>query len=452
MKVGRKASSIMLAAVLTASSLYAVPVQFVQSAEAAQSKALDPGSKAFDQKVIARVDASRMMEDVSYLSETIGPRVAGTEAEKQAANFIRKRLESYGYTVETQEFSIPDKMAGDLHTSDLKEVLITIPSGSGSTPEEGITSELYDAGLGRAADFTEEAKGKIALISRGEISFAEKVTNAVNAGAAGVLIYNNVDQPAPMNPSIGGPYDIPVGSITKASGEALLQDVAAHNKTVTLTVKSFKNIRSQNIIATKHPKPNKGGETDIVHISAHFDSVPFAPGASDNASGTAVALELARVLKSYPADKELRFAFVGAEEIGLLGSQYYVSQLSGNEIEQSIANFNMDMVGTAWENATAIYMNTLDGQANIATEAAIATAGRIGTPSELVLYQRGASDHVSFHDAGIPAVNFIRREPATANLEPYYHTPLDSIEHISAERMKEAGDLIGASVYSLIRK
>ena len=452
MKVGKKASSIMLAAVLTASSVYAVPGQFVQTAEAAQSKALDPGSKAFDQKVIARVDAARMMEDVSYLSETIGPRVAGTEAEKQAADFIRKRLESYGYTVETQEFSIPDKMAGDLHTSDLKEVLITIPSGSGSTPEEGITSELYDAGLGRAADFTEEAKGKIALISRGEISFAEKVTNAVNAGAAGVLIYNNADQPAPMNPSIGGPYDIPVGSITKASGEALLQDVEAQNKTVTLTVKSFKNIKSQNIIATKHPKPNKGGETDIVHISAHFDSVPFAPGASDNASGTAVALELARVLKSYPADKELRFVFVGAEEIGLLGSQYYVSQLSGNEIERSIANFNMDMVGTAWENATAIYMNTLDGQANIATETAIATAGRIGTPSELVLYQRGASDHVSFHDAGIPAVNFIRREPATANLEPYYHTPLDSIEHISAERMKEAGDLIGASVYSLIRK
>ncbi|KON86536.1 aminopeptidase [Sporosarcina globispora] len=452
MKVRKKASSIMLAAVLTASSLYAVPGQFVRTAEAAEIKAGNPDSNAFDQKVIARVDAARMMEDVSYLSETIGPRVAGTEAEKQAADFIRKRLESYGYTVETQEFGIPDKMIGDLHTSDQQGVLITIPSGSGLTPEEGITSELFDGGLGRVSDFTEDAAGKIALISRGEFTFAEKVTNAVNAGAAGVLIYNNVDQPAPSNPSIGGPYDIPVGSITKASGEALLKDVAAQNKTVTLTVKSFKNIKSQNIIATKHPKPNKGGETDIVHISAHFDSVPFAPGASDNASGTAVALELARVLKSYPADKELRFAFVGAEEIGLLGSEYYVSQLSGNDIERSIANFNMDMVGTAWENATAIYMNTLDGKANIVTETALATAGRIGTPSELVLYQRGASDHVSFHDAGIPAVNFIRREPVTANLEPYYHTPLDSIEHISADRMKEAGDLIGASVYSLIRK
>ncbi|PWW17174.1 aminopeptidase YwaD [Cytobacillus oceanisediminis] len=450
MKFGKKPVSVMLAAVLTASSLYAAPVQFVQTAEAAEGKTVHPSLQAFDQKVIARINEDRMLEDVRYLTETIGPRVTGTEAEQQAADFIRERLESYGYTVETQEFSIPDKMIGDLHTSNQQEILITIPSGSGSTPEEGITAELFDAGLGRTSDFTEDAAGKIALISRGDFTFAEKVTNAIAAGAAGVLIYNNVDLPAPMNPSIGGPYDIPVGSITKAGGEALLQDALAKNKTVTLNVKRFENAKSQNIIATK--QPNKGEDTDIVHISAHFDSVPFAPGASDNASGTAVALELARVLKSYPTDKELRFAFVGAEEIGLVGSEYYVSQLSENEIERSIANFNMDMVGTSWEKATAIYMNTLDGQPNLVSETALATAERIGTVSELVLYQRGSSDHVSFHDAGIPAVNFIRREPGTASLEPYYHTPLDTIEHISAERLKEAGDLVGASVYSLIRK
>lgn len=112
----------------------------------------------------------------------------------------------------------------------------------------------------------------------------------------------------------------------------------------------------------------------------------------------------------------------------------------------------MDMVGTSWENATAIYMNTLDGQPNIVSETAAATGKRIGTPSELILYQRGASDHVPFYEAGIAAVNFIRREPGTANLEPYYHTPLDTIEFVSAERLKEAGDLVGASVYQLIKK
>jgi len=77
--------------------------------------------------------------------------------------------------VETQEFSIPNMGVGHLHTSNGKEVAVTIPSGSAATNTEGITSFLYDAGLGKPEDFTDEAKGKIALISRGEITFRAKV-------------------------------------------------------------------------------------------------------------------------------------------------------------------------------------------------------------------------------------------------------------------------------------
>lgn len=446
----KKRSAILLSSLLVTSSLYFTPVPFASSVEAAAQHAVHPSTSAFDQKVIARVNADRIYQDVSYLSETIGPRVAGTKEEQIAADFIRERLESYGYKIETQEFSIPNKALGHLHTSDGNEVLVNIPSGAAATPKEGITSVLYDAGLGHPSDFSDDAKGKIALISRGELTFRAKVDNAVAAGAIGVLLYDNLVQSAPLNPSLGGNVPIPVAGLTKASGEALLNDVVGSNKTVTLQVQVMENMKSQNIIATR--TPNKGNNHDIVHVSAHFDSVPFSPGASDNATGTAVALELANILKSYPIDKELRFVFVGAEEIGLVGSNYYVSQLSQDEVQRSIGNFNMDMVGTSWENATAIYMNTVDGKANIVSDTALATAARIGTPSELVLYQRGASDHVSFHDAGIPAVNFIRREPGTANLEPYYHTPNDKIEYVSRERLKEAGDLVGASVYSLIRK
>lgn len=414
------------------------------ASENGQSKA------AFDQKVTARISTENMYNDAYFLSETIGPRVTGTEEEKFTANFIKERLLSYGYEIEIQEFSIPNKTIGHLQTANGDEVLITIPAGSAATADEGLTAQLYDAGLGHTADFNAESAGKIALISRGEITFQQKVENAYAAGAVGVLIYNNIDQASPLNPSISDNAPIPVGGITKMSGEALRQDVLLKNETVTLNVKHLGNMTSQNIIAKRTPK--KDGKHDIVHVSAHYDSVPFAPGASDNASGTAVALEIARVLKSYPIEKELRIAFVGAEEIGLVGSRYYVSQLTADEIGRSIGNFNMDMVGTSWENATAIYMNTVDGKANLVSQTAAETAARIATPSELVLYQRGSSDHVSFHEAGIAAVNFIRREPGTANLEPYYHTPQDTIEHVSKERLKEAGDLVGASVYNLIGK
>ena len=181
-----------LSALLVTSSFYAAPAGLFerQAAQAAPGKS----GAAFDQKVIARIDQERMYEDVYHLTETIGPRVAGTEAEKETADFLEQRLESYGYEVEVQEFSIPDLVMGHLHTESGDEVLINIPSGSAATADDGLTAQLYDAGLGYPADFSADASGKIALIQRGGFTFAEKVQNAEAAGAAGVLIYNNVDR------------------------------------------------------------------------------------------------------------------------------------------------------------------------------------------------------------------------------------------------------------------
>jgi hypothetical protein len=53
-------------------------------------------------------------------------------------------------------------------------------------------------------------------------------------------------------------------------------------------------------------------------------------------------------------------------------------------------------------------------------------------------FQRGASDHVAFADVGIPAANFIWREPETIALEPWYHHPHDSFENVSRERIETA--------------
>ena len=220
-----KFRTIVLSAILVASSWYVLPGQLFQPATVSAAPNSGQSNAAHDQKVIARISAERMYEDVHFLSERIGPRVTGTEEEKFTANFIKERLLSYGYEVEVQEFSIPDKRIGHLQTADGDEVLITIPSGSAATAEEGLTAPLYDGGLGYASNFSAEAVGKIALISRGELTFQQKVENAHAAGAIAVLIYNNVDQAGPLNPSINDHAPIPVGGITKVSGEALLADV-----------------------------------------------------------------------------------------------------------------------------------------------------------------------------------------------------------------------------------
>lgn len=242
---------VLMSTVIATSGVFIIPGQVLEPttvlAAPGQSEA------AHDQKVIAPISEKRMYADVYHLSETIGPRVTGTEEEREAASFIRNRLQSYGYEVEVQEFRIPDKMIGHLQTSAGDEVLINIPAGSASTASEGLTAQLYDAGLGYANDFTAESAGKIALISRGDFTFQEKVENAYAAGAVGVLIYNNIESPGPLNPSIGE-ASIPVGGISKASGEALIADVVRNDGTVTLKVDALTDVKSQNIIATRAPK------------------------------------------------------------------------------------------------------------------------------------------------------------------------------------------------------
>ncbi len=262
-------------------------------------------------------DAQRAVDHIRHLSVEIGPRVAGTDEEKQAAEYIKNEFERHGYEVSTQEFEIRDDQT------------------------------------------------------------------------------------------------------------------------------------SQNVIAVK--KPENIENPEIVYVTAHYDSVPDSPGANDNGSGTATLLELAKIMKHLPVNKEVRFVAFGAEEIGLVGSRYYVSQLSQEEMDRSVGNFNMDMVGTNWEPATQLYVNVVDGEPNLVWQSARAAADRLGNDT-LFLYQRGASDHVAFHEVGIDAANFIWREPGTASLEPWYHTPQDTIDRISPEKIQMVGELINSAVSDLIRE
>src|SRR5699024_6026004 len=119
---------------------------------------------------------------------------------------------------------------------------------------------------------------------------------------------------------------------------------------------------SPHVIAVK--KPEDIETPQIAEVTAQYDSVPGSPGVNDNGSGTGTLLELARIWNNISTDKEIRLVAFGAEEIGLVGSAYYVDQLTQDEIDRSAGNFNMDMVGTSWEPATQLYVNVVDGEPN----------------------------------------------------------------------------------------
>lgn len=417
-------------------------------ASSSKGQAVEASFNQFDldKLFLKHFDAENTYDHIYHLSETIGPRVAGSTEEKAAAAYLKREFRKNLYVVKEQEFSIPDRLQGTLHVND-ESIAIGTATGAAPTSKDGLTGELYNANLGASEDFSDEAAGKIAVISRGGTTFAEKASNAVAAGAVGVIIYNNVDSLVPLTPNLAGTeISIPVVGVSLVDGQSLLNE-----KEATMTLEALTNQTSTNVIATRKPlisKPNP----EIVYITAHYDSVPGAPGANDNASGTGTMLEMARVLKFLPIDKEIRFIGFGAEEIGLVGAREYVKQLSDKEIERSIANFNMDMVGTSWERADTLFVNVTDGEPNLVWEATKKAAEKGGYEDEIGLKRGGSSDHVAFHEVGIPSANYIRQERATGSLEPWYHTPFDTVENISVERLQVAGEIVGQAIISTIKK
>lgn len=156
-----------------------------------------------------------------------------------------------------------------------------------------------------------------------------------------------------------------------------------------------------------------GPGSDVVYIAcAHYDSYsddPYsaAPGADDNASGTAAVLEAARILSPYRFKHTLRFVTFAAEEQGLIGSYYYVAEArsAGTDIGGVI---NLDMI--AWDsdgnNAMDIHVGTRgDSQAlGTAFSNAMTIYGISLVPQTITWGATTFSDHDSFWDQGYPAM------------------------------------------------
>ena len=85
---------------------------------------------------------------------------------------------------------------------------------------------------------------------------------------------------------------------------------------------------------------------DYVLLTAHYDSVPEGPGAYDNLAACSVLVELYRRFYVHPADREVRFAWLGAEEQGMLGSYSYVRRHE-SELDACLADINIDLSGQA---------------------------------------------------------------------------------------------------------
>ena len=410
-------------------------------------------------------------------------RAAGTSGYEASLLYVEGKLTEAGYELVRQPFSY-DRY--DLTSAALERVS---PDPRTYTYGEGFTDMSY-SGAGdatapltavdlnlagdrastsgcEAGDFAGFTPGNIALIQRGTCTFRIKADNAAAAGAAGAIIFNqgNVVAGDDRLGLFGGTLDlpqaaIPVVSTSFATGAELagLSGVVMH-----LAVDAgVTPIESFNLLAD-----TPGGRADrTVVVGAHLDSVAEGPGINDNGSGSAAILETALMMDKLgiaPTNR-IRFAFWGGEEDGLIGSEYYVSQLTPRQVKDHAVNLNFDMVGSP---NFVRYVYDGDGSA----------FGEKG-PNGSALVEKvfldyfksqnlpvaptafdGRSDYFGFINNGIPAGGLftgaedlktaeeaaIFGGTAGAPLDPCYHAACDTIANVNQTVLEEMADAIAHS-------
>jgi len=183
-------------------------------------------------------------------------------------------------------------------------------------------------------------------------------------------------------------------------------------------------------------------EYSYIVIGAHFDHVgdnlngTYNGGALDNASGPAVMLELARIIKESGIAPRRPIAFIGfnGESSGFVGSRHFVANPLF-PLGKAIM-INLDMVGASADVKLSLCKAPNTGSAmNAPRDELSGFAKELGIDHEVGF--QGGSDHVSFAEQGIPSVMIYCPDYGSG-----YHSPHDTMEGISGDRLEEVVRLV----------
>ncbi|MGN9761796.1 M28 family metallopeptidase [Streptomyces sp. SD31] len=203
-----------------------------------------------------------------------------------------------------------------------------------------------------------------------------------------------------------------------------------------------------------------GGDTNqVVMAGSHLDSVSSGPGINDNGSGSAAVLETALAVSraDYQPTKHLRFAWWGAEELGLVGSRYYVNNLSSANRAKISGYLNFDMIGSpnpgyfVYDDDPAIEKTFKDYYAGLGVATEIETEGD------------GRSDHAPFKSAGVPVGGLFTGASRTKTaaqaakwggtsgqaFDRCYHSSCDTTSNINDTALNRNSDAVAHAVWEL---
>lgn len=418
------------------------------------------------------------LQDIADAND--GTRASGTPGYDASADYVTQKAEAAGLTVTTEEFEFPffqENAPSEFaqvaptpttYTVDTDFATMSL-SGSGEVTGTAVAVDLLLPSTGgstsgcEAADFAGFPAGAIALMQRGTCDFGVKAANAEAAGAAGAVIFNEGNAPDRTELLLGN-LGTPVGIPTVGTPFELGSSLAG--ATLTLTVDAISEIRTTtNVFAER-----TGTSDRVLVVGAHLDSVPEGSGMNDNGAGAAAILEVAEQLAASTPATTVRFAWWGAEELGLVGATEYVASLAPEELARIYGYLNFDMIGSA-NFVNFVY----DGDDSDAAGAGPGPAGSAqiedvfekffadrGLPTEGTDFD-GRSDYGPFIEAGIPSGGLftgaegIKTEAQAAAYggtageayDPCYHQACDNEANINDTALETHSDAIAQATFSI---
>ncbi|CCG01743.1 M28 family metallopeptidase [Blastococcus saxobsidens] len=404
-----------------------------------------------------------------------GTRASGTPGYDASADYVQARLEAAGYAVTRQAFEFPYyELVGTptlvqtaptarsfAYGSDFSDMSF---SGAADVTGTAVAVDPATTTSGcEATDFAGLVDGDIALVRRGGCTFGTKAANAEASGASAVVIYNSgtPGNEGLINGTLGAPVGIPALFTTTAIGESLA------DATLSLSIDTVSGIRETENVFAELPGRTSG---NVVMAGAHLDSVAVGPGINDNGSGSAALLEVAESIAKVKPANTVRFAWWGAEELGLIGSTYYVNSLSDAQIEDIALYLNFDMVASP-NFARFIYDGDQSSfQPNFVVPEGSAQIEYVFEDfyeSRDLFYEgtefSGRSDYQAFALAGIPSGGLFTgaegvMQPYQAEAydgeagvayDPCYHQECDDIGNLDLDALDQNADAIAYSILTL---
>ena len=371
------------------------------------------------------VDKERLKKTVIDLSEKIGPRASGSFAELKAAEYLKGRFEEIGMNVKVERFKSPSHLAISSKLRVGNKEFSSLPaqfSASGKVEGRLIFLGNCDLEVKKEDDFS----GRIGLLtSSGDIPTRTRLLLALEEkGMEGLIVvspyFDNILTKVVRYPEV---KKMPVVIVSYRTACNLKRN---ESKRIKLSVESKNKERneSQNVIA----KIEGTGKNWLV-ISSHYDTASFSPGATDDAGGVAVVLELAGIFKSAKLPATIYFLLTGSEEYGKMdmtgrGAHNFFLRRE-KDLENCIGYIDTDDIGNLLGTPQMFIGGSKKFREIILgakTEQKYQFQGKAGV----------SCDHGVAEQYGIPYLWFT---DALSSSRPYYHSPEDTINFLDFDKL-----------------